>query len=324
MRLPAFLRRRRPAAPVILMEHRVAAPAPAPWSLGVSPRHFAEQVEALRRHRTVLSLRQLVLDLAEGRLRPGAVAITFDDGYADNLHAALPVLERADVPATVFVSTGHLGRRAYWWDELAGRLLHDRPLPAVLRLPALGGGEWPLDDAPSPPGWRAADGPATARQAAYLAIWQRMRALPDAAQRRVLDEVAAAVPDAGAAAGDAGRPMTAAEAARLAASRCIEIGAHTATHPALPGLSRGDQYREIRAGRSACEAIAGGDVRSFAYPYGDLSPESIELVRACGFDSACSTEAAAVGARSDRHALPRLAAGDVDGDRLLDMIGDVR
>ena len=91
MRLPAFLRRRRPAAPVILMYHRVAAPALDPWSLSVSPRHFAEQVEALRRHRTVLSLRQLVLDLAEGRLRPGAAAITFDDGYADNLHAALPV-----------------------------------------------------------------------------------------------------------------------------------------------------------------------------------------------------------------------------------------
>jgi peptidoglycan/xylan/chitin deacetylase (PgdA/CDA1 family) len=51
----------------------------------------------------------------------GAVAITFDDGYADLLANAKPLLERADVPATAFVVAGGLGR-PFWWDELAALL----------------------------------------------------------------------------------------------------------------------------------------------------------------------------------------------------------
>src|SRR5690606_2172259 len=46
------------------------------------------------------------------------VVVTFDDGYSDNLHTALPLLERFAVPATVFVVSGRLGTEP-WWDRLA-------------------------------------------------------------------------------------------------------------------------------------------------------------------------------------------------------------
>ena len=52
------------------------------------------------------------------RLRPTFV-ITFDDGYADNLRAALPVLERHDCPVTLFITTGVLDADVLWWDGLA-------------------------------------------------------------------------------------------------------------------------------------------------------------------------------------------------------------
>ena len=50
--------------------------------------------------------------------------VTFDDGYADNLWNAKPLLERYDVPAAVFVTTGYAGQdREFWWDELETLLL---------------------------------------------------------------------------------------------------------------------------------------------------------------------------------------------------------
>jgi peptidoglycan/xylan/chitin deacetylase (PgdA/CDA1 family) len=65
------------------------------------------------------------LDLLEsGRLPANAAAVTFDDGYADNLKAAKPRLQRAGAPATVFIATGYVGeRREFWWDELARIIL---------------------------------------------------------------------------------------------------------------------------------------------------------------------------------------------------------
>ena len=66
----------------------------------------------------------LLAQLREGRLPRRAVAITFDDGYADSLYAVSPLCERFDLPATVFVTAGYLdGRREFWWDDLEAQTL---------------------------------------------------------------------------------------------------------------------------------------------------------------------------------------------------------
>src|SRR6267378_1680428 len=97
--------------PLILMYHRIANEPADPWGLAVSPAHFEEQLLVLRRTRRPVPLTEFVRHLAAGRLHPSAVAMTFDDGYADNLFAARPRLAAADVPATVFLATGFLDRR---------------------------------------------------------------------------------------------------------------------------------------------------------------------------------------------------------------------
>src|SRR5436309_3311860 len=113
-------RARRGRWPVILMYHRIGVPdADDPWALAVSPDHFAQQLDALRRHRQVISLKELVSRLSERDLPIDSAVITFDDGYADNLHVAKPLLEQHKLPATVFVTAGAVGREAeFWWDEL--------------------------------------------------------------------------------------------------------------------------------------------------------------------------------------------------------------
>ena len=121
--------------PLILMYHRIALDEIDPWHLCVSPQNFVAQMDVLRRRRRPMRLADLTHDLEEGRCPRGAVVVTFDDGYADNLVSALPVLEAFDVPATVFCTAGAVGRdEPFWWDRLAGLLLAPQPLPCVLEL----------------------------------------------------------------------------------------------------------------------------------------------------------------------------------------------
>src|SRR4051812_35493116 len=97
-------------APVILMCHRIAEPAWDPWALSIAPARFDEQLRRLTAERIPLSMTELVARLEAGTLPSRAVALTFDDGYVDNLRAAKPILEEHRVPATVFLTTGYVGR----------------------------------------------------------------------------------------------------------------------------------------------------------------------------------------------------------------------
>src|SRR4051812_20673200 len=95
-------------AGVILLYHRIAELHVDPWELAVSPAHFDEHLRVIRTRATVLSLHDLLRHLRSNSLPPRAVAVTFDDGYADNACTALPLLEHHDTPATFFVTTGVL------------------------------------------------------------------------------------------------------------------------------------------------------------------------------------------------------------------------
>jgi peptidoglycan/xylan/chitin deacetylase (PgdA/CDA1 family) len=230
------------------------------------------------------------------------VAVTFDDGYADNLLAAVPVLERHEIPATVFVATGAIGRdREFWWDELARLLLHPGTCDDATWRQAVS--------------WNASDPPPTGRHALYLTLWRRLRALPEAEQERVLDDLAASA-GIGRAARPSHRPLATAEAEALARAPLVEIGAHTVTHPFLSGLPPASQASEIRTSKALCEALAGRPVESFAYPFGGYTAETVAAVREAGFARACSTEADPVRSNADLFGLPRLQVQDWDGDEL--------
>ena len=103
-----WLRSRFGSGALILGYHRIAGEDWDPFSLSVAPGHFAEHLDVLRRHARPLSVGQLVRGIEHGRLPPASVAVTFDDGYADNLSRAKPLLEGYGIPATMFVTTAPL------------------------------------------------------------------------------------------------------------------------------------------------------------------------------------------------------------------------
>ena len=86
---------------LILLYHRVARVDSDPWSLCVTPEHFSEHLEVLRKHRPIRLDQVKPSGWRAGGSR-ASVAITFDDGYADNLYEAKRLLERYDIPATFF------------------------------------------------------------------------------------------------------------------------------------------------------------------------------------------------------------------------------
>ena len=78
------------------------------------------------------------------RFQPRACAITFDDGWRDNLEHALPALEQRGLPATIFVVTERVGSQgAFWPDEVCRRMAPlplDRQRELARRLGRGGGG----------------------------------------------------------------------------------------------------------------------------------------------------------------------------------------
>jgi len=310
------MKRRFASDGLILMYHRVADVDTDPFSLCVTPRHFREHLEVLREFTRPRRLRDMANDLRRGKALGGAVALTFDDGYSDNLHNARPLLERYDVPATIFLTTGQLGqRREFWWDELARMVLGRRAAAdgavriggqqVAVHLPPL------AFDAAIASRWRAWEAPRTPRECLYLETWQLLRNLTEAERTAGMNTLRDLFrPEA---ADPANLPMERGDIARLVEGSAIAIGAHSATHRPLTTLPPAEQRQEIEDSRRACEQLAGRRVGGFAYPYGDRDAVSMQLVRDLGFDWACSTRDASVDpARFDRFDLPRRQILDWD------------
>lgn len=145
----------RRGAVAILLYHRVADLASDPQRLAVTPAHFEEHLRVIGDTCTPVALADVPSMLrAPRRLPERAVAVTFDDGYRDNLHAAKPLLERHGVPATVFVASGYVGSgKPFWWDALdrggqGDQLVPMKALPLDERERRLA--ELPADGTPRP------------------------------------------------------------------------------------------------------------------------------------------------------------------------------
>jgi peptidoglycan/xylan/chitin deacetylase (PgdA/CDA1 family) len=321
----------------VLLYHRIEHASTDPQLLCVSPEHFAEHVELIAERYEPVRLQDLVTALREGELPSQAVAITFDDGYADNLAAAKPVLERNGVPATVFVASGWIGGdRMFWWDELEFLLLRPGRLPPVLELET--GTEilrWELGDeavytreaAAARSHWTvlARHDPGR-RQRIYRELCARLRELDELARERVLDSLRLAGEWTVAPNGELPRAMTVEQLRRLAGGEIVDIGAHTVTHPTLSRLEPDMQREEIAGSRQQLEAALGRPITSFAYPYGgtgDFDETTALIVRNAGFDHACGNFLSRLGPRTDAYRLPRVVVRDYDGAQLARRLADL-
>jgi peptidoglycan/xylan/chitin deacetylase (PgdA/CDA1 family) len=317
------------AEPAIIMYHRVATPPFDPWGLSVSPQYFLEQMLILKHLRIPLRMDEFVSRLAQGTLPRLAVAVTFDDGYRDNLEVAKPILTKVDVPATVFLSTGSIGTgKPFWWDELARLVLGHRGeakgslfiagQPIDVSLPGLRDGTEPTSN------WRAWEPARTARETLYFRLWSHLSDLATPEREsgmRSIRELLRLIPPSYA----DDLPMNPEHISNLVADSLIDVGAHTVTHPHLTALTSEEQQSEIGESRTACESLTGYAIDGFAYPHGDLDAGVKAVVQENGFRWACSTRCAAVHRSNfDRFDLPRIQVLDWTGQELERVLSTTR
>ena len=266
----------------ILLYHRVAAVHPDPWGLCVTPEHFEQHLEVLGRHRCER------LDRVNTPWRHDpAIVVTFDDGYADNLLVAAPLLKRYGVPATFFITTGGIGSsQEFWWDQLEQIILQGVRSPDVERR-------------------------------AHAGLYELLLPLEDHEQQRVLAGLRAEYfPGSGLRRSH--RTLTHAELNELASERLFEIGAHTVTHPLLAAQPREMQQAELRGSKRWLEARLERPIASFSFPYGGTghySAETVAVVQEAGFKRACTTNPRRVRGSEPPWEWGRFQVPNVDGGK---------
>jgi peptidoglycan/xylan/chitin deacetylase (PgdA/CDA1 family) len=311
---------------VILLYHRVHDGGFDPWLLNVSLKHFDDHMAHLRRRYAVLSLAELCHGLAAGRVARGAVAVTFDDGYGDNLRNAKPILERHRVPATVFVTSGYVGAgREFWWDELERVVLHAPSVPARLTVTLRGSArEWAtgvartmsMEERLGDRSWNVerSDDPTPLHRAfrdIHAMISVATSAEQDAALADLRQQTASGVeprPENLAMSRDGVRDLT--------AGGLVSVGAHTVTHPVLSSLPADAAADEIRQSKHDLERILGAPVTSFAYPFGyrgAYTARNIDAARDAGITDAYSNFGGIVRSTADRYQLNRVLVRNWSG-----------
>lgn len=279
----------------ILIFHRVHARKDSLFGEEWDAGRFDRLVRMVSRGFRPMTLGKAAGLLARGQLPPGALVVTFDDGYADNAEVALPILQRHGVPATFFVSTGFLDGGRMWNDSVI-ESIRACTLDA-LDLSELGLGRHPL----STPQQRRACIDAVLPKVKYLPLREResvvQRLQQASGARRLPDDL-----------------MMRSDQVRALHRAGMEIGAHTVNHPVLTSLDVEDAEREIADGRKRLEEIVGAPVDVIAYPNGkprrDYDERHVAMVRRLGFKAAVSTATGVARAGDDLFQLPRFTPWD--------------
>jgi peptidoglycan/xylan/chitin deacetylase (PgdA/CDA1 family) len=270
------------ARSVILLYHRITRLETDPWSMSVTPEHFAEHLHVLRRYRLVrLDQIQPPSTFFSGL----SIAVTFDDGYADNLYNAAPLLEQFDTPCTFFIASGYIGgHREFWWDELEQIVSPSTPL--------------------------------------YRRLYTELQPLPHETRCERFKSLSPRIP-APRPVRSTHRALTEAELLKLAAHPLFEIGAHTVTHPLLAAQPPHTQFAEIKESKQRLESLLNRPLTSFSYPYGGrghYSDVTVQAVRDAGFLRACTTEGWPVRKRDSPFEWGRLNVTDMDGEQFENLL----
>lgn len=286
----------------ILAYHRVMPlPDPAVFDfdlelISTTPERFRAQMQHVKQHFTPIGLSDVASALDKGdAMPPDAVAITFDDGYDDNYRIAYPILRELGIPATFFVSTGHIDTgKPFGYDWLVHMILLSHA--SRLILPEIG------MDVPMPRDRNL-------RRALAGAVLKNMKSLDAMRQEAMIERLEKEWRMPSNVRADDCRPMTW-DQVREMHDAGFDIGSHGVFHRMLAKLSYGRMVDEIRQSKATLDRELGVPATLMSYPVGGdraYDEPVINATRDAGFDLAvcyvCGTNPRPA---SNRYALRRL------------------
>jgi peptidoglycan/xylan/chitin deacetylase (PgdA/CDA1 family) len=254
-------------------------------------------VHLRRRGFDLVSLDEVWRRLTERDFGRPFIALTFDDGYRDNLVHAWPVLERHDVPFAIYVPTSFPDRLGeLWWIGL------ERVIAKTDRLVVEMDGETRFFSCAE------TDGKSKAFDAVYW--WLRSIENEQDLRRAARDICSRYGVDLDAPCGEL--CMDWGEIARLADEPLCTIGAHTVNHVFLSKVSEAKARTEMKRGAEVIEAALGKRPEHFAYPYGDVGSagrREFAIAKELGFKTAVTARPGVIvpGHREYLTSLPRVA-----------------
>jgi peptidoglycan/xylan/chitin deacetylase (PgdA/CDA1 family) len=295
-RVPALRRRTVPKF-AILGYHRVGTKG-IPLFSRLDPSEFEAQMRYLKKHYRVVPLEQLCRELREAQPVKPTIAVTFDDGYRDLYTYAFPVLQKYQIPATVYLigrcmETGEVP----WYDRIFLALKTAPGETLDVHLDAT---------------FRFKFQSAQDRVGAAWEIICYLRSIPDDRRRAWCAgfEKEIQLPEA-----ELEGRMLNWDQVRALHQGGISFGAHTMSHPAVSQLEPSAFDMELRQSRRLLEEALGAPMPDFAYPFGkttDQSPAAEEFLARCGYRSAVTTIEGYNTPNSNPFGLRRLQIDDAD------------
>jgi peptidoglycan/xylan/chitin deacetylase (PgdA/CDA1 family) len=280
---------------VVLMYHSVPDPFSAQFIDPInrtSPDVFERHMRFLARHRRVLPMETVVKVLA-GEVEPeaGSVAITFDDGYRDNLTFVAPLLESLRLPATLYLPTSVISEGHATWPDRLYTAFRYRTRSA-LAVPSIRPDAYALDVV-------------TERRSAYSALTNAMIAADLESRRALLAQVVEALAPSQA----PPRLLLTWDEVRTLKERhpWFALGVHGAHHLDMTQQSEVTVRGELDRCGAEFRAEVGEPARYFAYPYNRSSAASRQALTPHGFRTAMGSGTDYfVTRRTDPLELPRI------------------
>jgi len=259
----------------------------------------------------IVSLDECYNRIISGKKSRRFVAITFDDGYSDNLTHALPVLEKYNAPFTVFLITAFPDHRMILWWYLLEELVMNNP-------------EIAFSD-----NGRSFSYVTSTEAEKRDAFWEIRRYIMNSDQEQLVPVFRNIFNATEEKLYEPVRQMALSweQVREMAGHPLVTMGAHTVNHPVLSQLSEEKVRAEISNSMEIIEERTGRPVSHFAYPYGISSaagPREFELAARCNLKSAFTTESSNISRRHSKQlmALPRIEITEGWSDLYFDLYVD--
>jgi peptidoglycan/xylan/chitin deacetylase (PgdA/CDA1 family) len=245
---------------------------PQVWILGyhqIDRSSFQAHLRYLIKHYKIVSLHEAYLMLLGKReLRPGALALTFDDGHRSFYRQVFPLLQKYRVPATLFVATDFMGTGKLYWFDWVDAIIDQtkaRDLQIGDQVYAIPEGD---------------------RSSLKGRVHVHLKAMPEEKKNAALEAMAAQGGYQASQIPEETKVIDWTQAAEMQASGLVDIGGHTCSHPILTRIPGSVARQEISESKRILQTRLGASVDFFAYPNGgaeDINQEIVRYVKEAGY-----------------------------------------